>query len=399
MALAFHYHHTRMIINQPCLRRSDGRNKNETPDERLFNRTAALACLESAREMVKLLPPVPNPASELYLASPWWFLFHYLVSAGSVLITEIAIRGTQKPQQVNRVLHDARKLIYWLKIMGKENVAARRVFPVFSELLAAASPRPSYYRDDIATNSEASSPMAGVEITQNRFLPAAAVTHNMPEANPGADHSRCESSISGLELVAYDDELSTVWGSRNYNYHPIPPAIPSPGIAYTPHQIHDIDVEESLSRRGSILSQQSEERHYYTQWDTAMDTVLGKRPYASMPYPGGVTNDFSAMTTSDVQHSVPHHVSQLDSGRIDGRVGSIDGISEAGADIHESKDAASDLCPTMTFSVGHSQVTYQQISQDLFRRQSQVQMQQNSHHHQHDRSKKRRESPVCDNFN
>ena len=401
MTLAFHYHYTRMIINQPCLRRSDGSIKNEKPDERLFNHTAAIACVQSAREMVKLLPPAPNSASELYMASPWWCLSHYLVSAGSVFITEIAIRGTQKPQQTNRVIQDARKLIYWLKVMGKENAAARRVFPVFSELLSAASPGPVCYRGDITATSGASSPMMGVETLQRGFLPTVTVTHSIPEANLSADHSRCGSSISDFELVTYDDELPVVWGSPHYNCHPIPLAMQSPSMMFnTPHQMHDIGVEESLSRRGSIVSQQPERRHYYHQWDPTMDTVLGKRPYANMPYPtpGGVASDFSVIGASDGQHPVPQHVSQLDSGRINIRAGSIDGISGAGIEVHESKDSGSGvLCPSMTFSAGHPQITYQQIGQELFRRQSQVgltQMQQDPHHHQRGRSKKRKESPV-----
>lgn len=400
MALAFDFYHTRMIINKPCLRRIHGRT-GDSLAERSFNLSAADVCVESAREIVKLLPPIQNPTSELYMTSPWWCLLHYLVSAGRVLIKAIEIRGTQNPQQANKLLHDSRKLIYWLKVMGKENLSARQIVPVFSKRLSAVSPRPVCYRDDMTANSGGCSPMTVMEAAQIGFLSAEAVTHNLSEENPGSDHSRRGSSISDLELVTYDDGLPAAWGPRQY--HPIPSVVPSPGMVFTtPHQMHDIDVEESLSRRGSILSQQAERRRYSSQWNTGMDTALGKRPYDSMPYSptGGTTNDYSAMAVSDEQHPMPLHVSQLDSGRVRVLVGSIDGTPTAGAvaEGYESKEFASNVvCSTMTFSAGQAQITYQQIGQDPFRRKSQVgliQMQQNPHHHQHDRSKKRRESPV-----
>jgi hypothetical protein len=138
--LAFHYQYIRILINRPCLCRLDYRIPNESKRSRGFNRTAAVTCVEAARELIALLPDEPNPVG-LMTISPWWCLLHYLVSAGTVLIVEIAMRAEHNPQQADGLLKDSKKLVSWLRAMGKDNLAAERSWTVLSRLLIIAAPK------------------------------------------------------------------------------------------------------------------------------------------------------------------------------------------------------------------------------------------------------------------
>jgi len=140
MALAFQYQYIRIIINRPCLCRLDYRIPNESKRSRGFNRSAAAACIEAAREMIALLPDEPNPIG-LISRSPWWCLLHYLVSAGTVLIAEISMRAEHNPQQADGLLKDSKKVVSWLRAMGKDNLGAERSWTVLSKLLIAAAPK------------------------------------------------------------------------------------------------------------------------------------------------------------------------------------------------------------------------------------------------------------------
>jgi len=421
MTLAFQYHHTRIIMNRPCLCRSDGRSA-ESSQSKFFNRTAALACIESARDTIKLLPQIPNSVG-LYRVSPWWSLFHYLVSAGSVIIVEIAMGAEHNPRQAGTLLKDAKKLIYWLKAMGKENAAAHRAHSVLSRLLSAAAPRLKLYREGDTPNSGTTSPMMGVETTQSVFLPTLTATRGLNQGNPNTDPRKLSTyglSIGDLEFLAAYDELPTLWG-RNYNiphHHPHPHAHPQTIINSTsmmfptPQQMHGIDVEESLSR-DPILPQHSDNRHqrtpgyteeYFSQWDT-LDTVLGKRPYGNMLYPppeGTIKGRYSTQAAPEMQLALPQSEPQLEGVARHVPVDDTDGIDGDADGSDDNEDPVSNFDTTSAPNFpSSSQVNYhKQIREDIYRRQSQVggqaqqQQQQQAQKHQYDRSKKRRESPA-----
>jgi len=421
MTLAFLYYHTRIIMNRPCLCRSDERS-TESSQSKIFNRTAALACIEAARDTVKLLPQVSNTVG-LYRVSPWWSLFHYLVSAGSVIIVEIAMRAEHNPRQAGALLKDAKKLIYWLKVMGKENTAARRAHGVLSRLLPAAAPRLKPYGEDDMPNSGTMSPMVGVETTQSVFLPTLTATHDINQGNSNTDPRKLPThglSIGDLEFLAAYDELPTPWG-RNYDIphphpHPHPhsqSAINSTSMMFpTPQQMHGIDVEESLSRRDS-LSQHSDNRHqrtpgyteeYFSQWDT-LDTVLGKRPYGNMPYPppgSAAEGEYSALAAPELQPPLPQSEPQLNGEPGNAQLEGIDGIDGGANETDDNEDLVLNVASASASNFpSSSQVNYhKQIREDIFRRQSQVgltqiqQPQQQAQKHQHDRPKKRREAQA-----
>lgn len=140
MTLAFQYHNARILINRPCLCRLNYQIPNESNRSRGFDRSAAATCVGGARETVALLPDEPDPRG-LIATSPWWCLLHYLVSAGAVLMMEIAMRAEHNPKQAEALLNDAKKIVRWLRAMSKDNLAAERSWAVLSKLLLISAPR------------------------------------------------------------------------------------------------------------------------------------------------------------------------------------------------------------------------------------------------------------------
>lgn len=138
MNLAFQYHYIRIIINRPCLCRLNYRIPNESNRSRGFNRSAAATCIEAARETIALLPDEPNPVG-LINSSPWWCLLHYLVSAGAILMVEMAMRAEHNPQQADGLLKDSKKVLRWLRAMAVDSLGAERSCKVLTRLLVISS--------------------------------------------------------------------------------------------------------------------------------------------------------------------------------------------------------------------------------------------------------------------
>lgn len=138
MNLAFQYHYIRIIINRPCLCRLNYRIPNESNRSRGFNRSAAATCIEAARETIALLPDEPNPVG-LISSSPWWCLLHYLVSAGTILMVEMAMRAEHNPQQADGLLKDSKKVLRWLRAMAEDSLGAERSCKVLTKLLVISS--------------------------------------------------------------------------------------------------------------------------------------------------------------------------------------------------------------------------------------------------------------------
>jgi len=134
MCLGFFYYNTRTIINRPCLCRVDRRIPQESGKAKEFNRTAAARCVHAARDLMDMLPNVPN-AVGLYRVSPWWCLVHNIVQASTVLMLELSFRADHMPNEADNILEAAKKAVYWLRSMSDDNVAARRAWRLCDDLL------------------------------------------------------------------------------------------------------------------------------------------------------------------------------------------------------------------------------------------------------------------------
>ncbi|RPB09768.1 hypothetical protein P167DRAFT_538282 [Morchella conica CCBAS932] len=152
MNLAFQYHYIRIIINRPCLCRLNYyRIPNESNRSRGFNRSAAATCIEAARETVALLPDEPNPVG-LISSSPWWCLLHYLVSAGTILMVEMAMRAEHNPQQADSLLKDSKKILRWLRAMAEDSLGAERSWKVLTKLLVISASKIGGDVSDVPTD-------------------------------------------------------------------------------------------------------------------------------------------------------------------------------------------------------------------------------------------------------
>jgi len=140
ICLGFFYYNTRTIINRPCLCRVDRRIPQESGKAKEFNRTAAARCVHAARDLMNMLPNVPN-AVGLYRVSPWWCLVHHIVQASTVLMLELSFRADHMPNEADDILEAAKKAVYWLRSMSDDNVAARRAWRLCDDLLHKVAPR------------------------------------------------------------------------------------------------------------------------------------------------------------------------------------------------------------------------------------------------------------------
>lgn len=137
LSLGFFYYGTRIMIHRPCLCRLDRKIPHQSSKSLSFNRTAAATCVESARELLSLLPDEPN-AVGLMKVGPWWSVLHWLVQACSVLLLEISFRAHHMPEEADSVLECSKKGVRWLHALGEDNESARRAWSLCNVMLHQA---------------------------------------------------------------------------------------------------------------------------------------------------------------------------------------------------------------------------------------------------------------------
>lgn len=140
MCLGFSYYGTRIIINRPCLCRLDRKMPGQSNKSRDFNRASAAACVESAREMLQMLPDEPN-AIGLNRIGPWWCILHYLMQTTIVLLLELSIRSHHMPEEAEGIFEAAQKAVRWLHKLGDESYSARRAWALCNKMLREVSPK------------------------------------------------------------------------------------------------------------------------------------------------------------------------------------------------------------------------------------------------------------------
>ena len=137
MALGFFYYGTSMMIHRPCLCRLDRKIPRQSAKSREFNHQAATTCVESARELLHLIPDEPN-AVGLIKVGPWWSVLHWLVQASTVLMLEISFRAHHMPEEADAVLDASKKGVRWLHALGDNSVSAKRAWELCNSMLHGA---------------------------------------------------------------------------------------------------------------------------------------------------------------------------------------------------------------------------------------------------------------------
>ncbi|KAL2854372.1 fungal-specific transcription factor domain-containing protein [Aspergillus pseudoustus] len=127
LCLAFSFHSARITLGRPCLCRRDIRHTNMSFQKKTFSHEIAVTVLESAQQLLGLLPDAPD-ASSIYKLCPWWCVLHYLMQATTVLLLELSFGSVHMPGEEKTFLEAAKKAIRWIHAMSKFSLASRRAW-------------------------------------------------------------------------------------------------------------------------------------------------------------------------------------------------------------------------------------------------------------------------------
>ena len=138
--LAMYYWSVRMLLHRPCLCNLEGRIANESRTSRDFNQEAAVACVDAALALLRLMPDSPNMA-EAYRILPWWSLLHYVCQAAAVLILELCLAAQHCPSRVGEILDGLKKAISYMRMMSRASLSAYKAWRVCRQLMADSTSR------------------------------------------------------------------------------------------------------------------------------------------------------------------------------------------------------------------------------------------------------------------
>ncbi|PYI05933.1 C6 transcription factor [Aspergillus sclerotiicarbonarius CBS 121057] len=171
--LAFHYYSARITLGRPCLCRRDARQtaSNKKPT---FSHEMAVITLESARQMLDLIPDVPD-AVRLYDICPWWCILHYLMQTSTVLLLELSFGSIHMPEEEMNFLASAKKAIRWLFAMAENSLASRRAWQLCHNSLRQIATGMNYDTSDL--------PAIGLEAQAQ--APAFNPTQHVSSTQPG----------------------------------------------------------------------------------------------------------------------------------------------------------------------------------------------------------------------
>jgi hypothetical protein len=138
--LAMYYWSVRMILHRPCLCNLEGRIVNESRVSRDFNQEAAVACVDAALALLRLMPDSPDIV-QAYRILPWWSLLHYVCQAAAVLILELCLAAQHCPSRVLEILEGLKKAIAYLRMISRASLSAYKAWRVCRQLMADSTLR------------------------------------------------------------------------------------------------------------------------------------------------------------------------------------------------------------------------------------------------------------------
>ncbi|KAJ5375011.1 hypothetical protein N7517_007017 [Penicillium concentricum] len=131
-SLAFQYYSTKLVISQPALRSHiSGEDFTASLDTPM-----AMMCVNSAGQMLDLLPNEPN-LSCLLGCSPWWSALHYLTQSTTVLITQLLTQNHMGVSERNELVERVQKALQWLRECSTKDPSFKRAWSNFTELLSS----------------------------------------------------------------------------------------------------------------------------------------------------------------------------------------------------------------------------------------------------------------------
>ncbi|KAH3510095.1 hypothetical protein KXW24_002755 [Aspergillus fumigatus] len=140
-SLAFRFYSSKITISRPSLCRADRPRPGQVQSSPLDPTTNAKICVDSACDILDLLPDTPDVLWLVQL-SPWWSIIHYLMQSATILLIELDFCVKFDIDEVAKITLMVQKAMEWLLAMAVDNLAAQRAWEVCHSLYCCISPTP-----------------------------------------------------------------------------------------------------------------------------------------------------------------------------------------------------------------------------------------------------------------
>ncbi|CAI7658084.1 unnamed protein product [Penicillium pancosmium] len=227
LALAFHFYSARITLGRPCLCRRDAQKKDPA-EKSSFSHDMAVLTLNSAMQMLDLIPDDPS-AVQLYEIAPWWCVLHYLMQAGTVLLLELSFGSVHMPEAEQQFIALSKKSVRWLYAMSEHSVASRRAWQLCDICLRRLALGMNFDVSDVPSNTYQPAPTS--------TLDSADVCR--PDNSAGTSSQNMWGPLEDLSLTNHFNQPYQL-GGDHYNY---------PAFSNVP----DTDPMNSVSADGQLF--------------------------------------------------------------------------------------------------------------------------------------------------
>ncbi|KAL4899372.1 hypothetical protein BDW74DRAFT_115921 [Aspergillus multicolor] len=131
-SLAFRFYSLRIALSRPSLCRSE-RQRSPNEASALSQQRIARICIDSACELLDLLPDKPD-ALWLVQVSPWWCVLHYFMQSITVLLIEMEFCVRFHADGASHITLHLEKGLDWLHSLGAIHVPSRRAWEVCNSI-------------------------------------------------------------------------------------------------------------------------------------------------------------------------------------------------------------------------------------------------------------------------
>jgi hypothetical protein len=133
VSLAFHFYTTKLVISRPCLRRL-AHQVFGTPSPSSVCDIMATTCVESAQQMLDILPEEPD-VNWLFEVLPWWCVLHYVMQSATIIMVELFARTLPGTSEAIGLGEKVQKAVRWLHAMSDRDPSAHRAWLVCTDIL------------------------------------------------------------------------------------------------------------------------------------------------------------------------------------------------------------------------------------------------------------------------
>ncbi|KAL4747508.1 hypothetical protein BDW72DRAFT_196653 [Aspergillus terricola var. indicus] len=131
-SLAFRFYSLRIALSRPSLCRSE-RQRSPNEASALSQQRIARICIDSACELLDMLPDKPD-AFWLVQVSPWWCVLHYLMQSITVLLIEMEFCVRFHADGASHITLHLEKGLDWLHSLGTISIPSMRAWEVCNSI-------------------------------------------------------------------------------------------------------------------------------------------------------------------------------------------------------------------------------------------------------------------------